>query len=118
MPISNNDKREITRRLLRTKQKAHDLEITLLFDGKTEEAKGVAEKAAALSTQIDVLLGQMMNEWLGEGLSIIEDIKRTNVSLQASIRQIEQGLNLANNLARALGFIDDALNIGRRLLSV
>ena len=107
--ISKNSKEEIIQGLLVTKQKAHALEVRLLLKGKEEEGKKVARKSKALSRQIDILLGQVMDEWQGQGNKIIKDIKSANADLQKSIAEIKRNVKTAQNIVKAIGLIDDAI---------
>ena len=117
MAISGQDKKKIIGHLQRTKQKANDLELSLLFEGKTDEANEVAEKAKDLSKQIDVLLGQAMAEWQGQGQAVIQEITKANTALQTSIRNIDKGIGRAQNLVKAFGLIDDAVALSAKIAS-
>ena len=103
MAISKQTKQEIVQRLLVTKQKGHNLEITLRFKGKTEDADQVVEKTAELTSQIDILLGQIIDEWLDQSARVVEDIRRTNAKLQGSVRAITRGVEIAQMWLRRLG---------------
>ena len=107
--ISKNSKEEIIQGLLVTKQKAHALEVRLLLKGKQKDGKKVARKSKALSRKIDILLGQVMDEWQGQGNKIIKDIKSANADLQRSIAEIKRNVKTAQNIVKAIGLIDDAI---------
>ena len=115
MAISNPDKQDVISRLLVINQKAHILATSLRFKGQDEEAEKVTQKAKELSEQIDHLLGQVMDEWLGQAESIRQEIQKANASLQASIRQIGNEVNILQNVVRAIGFIDDVIQIASRI---
>src|SRR5262245_9007167 len=107
MALSNSDKQDVIGRLLVTNQKAHILEISLRFKGQNDQAEEVAQKSRELTDQIDLLLGQVMVAWLGQAGTILQEVQKANASLQASIRQIQNEVNIAQNLVKAIGFIDD-----------
>jgi hypothetical protein len=109
MAMTEENKQEVITRLLIGKQKAHKLETSLRFKGKGEEADKVAQKASELSNQIDTLLAQVLEDWLGQTDAIIQEVKTANTALQQSIRKIQQGVKTAENLVKALGFLDDLI---------
>jgi hypothetical protein len=109
MAMTKENKQEVIQRLLVGKQKAHILETSLRFEGKGEEADKVALKASDLSNQIDTLLAQVLEEWLGQTDAIIQAVKTANTALQQSIRKIQQGVKTAENLVKAIGLLDDLI---------
>ena len=115
MSISNSDKREIIRLLLVMKQRAHDLEISLRFKGQNGEADQIAQNTKKLSDKIDILLGQVMVDWLSEAATILQEINQANNSLQSSIQEIQDGVRTAQNVVKAIGYIDDAVAIAAKV---
>ena len=113
--ISNSSKQDIIRRLLVTKQKAHILEMSLRFEGRGDEADQLSEKTETLSENIDQLLDQVMDDWMGKSDEIISDITKANTSIQSSIRAIENGLNVAENVVKVLSYVDDVIVIASKI---
>ena len=113
--IPKNSKEEIIQRLLVTKQKAISMKVRLLLRDKKDDAKKVRKKSRALSRQIDKLLGQVMDEWQDQGTKIIKEIKTVNSALQKSITNIKKNVKTAQNIVKAIGLIDDAIAIAKRL---
>jgi ubiquinone biosynthesis protein UbiJ len=117
MAMTEENKQEVIQRLLIGKQKAHILETSLRFKGEGDEADKVAQKASELSNQIDTLLAQVLDDWLGQTDAIIQGIKKSNTSLQQSIRKIQQGVKTTENLVKAIGFLDDLIAIATQIAS-
>ena len=115
MAISKSKKQEIVQRLLVTKQRAHNLEIILRFAGNSEEADAVKETTSALTVQIDTLLSQLINEWLASSVGVVEDIRDGNAKLQRAINKVSRGVDTAQNVVKAIGFIDEAVVIAAKL---
>jgi hypothetical protein len=115
MPNSEADKQQIIRRLLVAKQEAHSLEISLRFKGRNDQADQLAAKATKLSDTIDTLLGQVMVDWVVETQKIVSDIGQANVSLQSSIKEIQNGIKVAQNVVKALGYVDDVVAIAAKI---
>lgn len=117
MAMNKESKQEVIQRLLIGKQKAHILETSLRFKGEGEEADKVAQKANELSNQIDILLAQVLGDWLGQTDAIVQEVKIANSSLQQSIRKIRQGVKSAQNLVKAIGFLDDLIATATQIAS-
>ena len=117
MAVSQQTKQDIVQGLLVTKQKAHALEITLRFKREGDEADQVAARAAELSNEIDKLLAQMIDEWLVQSRGDVANLKQTNSKLQRSIRSIQKGVETAQSVVKAIGFIDDAIVIASKFAS-
>lgn len=115
MAISNSDKLAIIQCLLVTKQKAHVLEISLRFESRSNEAEQVARKAKELSDQIDRLLGQVMGTWLDQAATILQKIEQANASLESSIQEIQDEVEVAENVVKAIGYIDDAVVVASKI---
>jgi hypothetical protein len=115
MAIPRETKQEFVRRLRVTRDTGVDLEISLKFKGEFEEADKVAAATAALTRQIDKLLGQIIDEWLAQGLDIVAEITGVNASLEKSIDKINKDVETAQNVVKAIGFIDDAVAIAAKV---
>lgn len=118
MKISDEStKQSIINDLLVTKQSGHRLEIALRFKGKANEANDVKRKTDELTDKIDDLLGQVMEEWSGQSKEIIAEIVKANSSLKAAINDIKRDLEIAENVVKAIGYIDDAVAIAAEIAS-
>ncbi len=116
--IPVESKEEVVQRLLVAKQRANTLEIRLLLKGKEDEANKVRKKSKALTRQTDKLLGQLMDEWLGEATQVIQGIKTANAALQTAITKIKNNVEIAQNVVKAIGLIDDVIVIAKGLTSI
>lgn len=115
MIIKNSDKQDIISGLLVANQKAHMVETTLRFKGRASEANQISEKTTELSDKIDELLGRVMDEWTGEAEKIDSSISKANASLQKTIRDIQNDLKIAENVVKAVGFVDDVIVIASKI---
>lgn len=115
MPNTEEDKKQVIRGLLVAKQEAHSVEISLRFKGQNGQADQIAAKAKKLSDAIDTLLGQVMRDWVVETEAVVGDIDQANVSLQSSIQEIQNGINVAQNIVKALGYVDDVVAIAAKI---
>jgi hypothetical protein len=117
MPISKANKEALYDSLDESKRKGQRLEIRLRFQGKNEDADQVKAKTDELSQQLDDLLAGIMENWSGNAKALITATKDTNKRLQASIRDIKNKIKIGENLVKALGYLDDAIKVAKKLLA-
>jgi len=118
MAMTEATKLEFVQRLLATKQKASALEITLRFKGEKEEANQVKESNSKLQSQIDKLLGMIIDDWSTQGAQITDEIKGLNTKLQRKIASIRNNVNRAQNIVKAVGLIDNAVALAANVAKV
>jgi hypothetical protein len=111
MPVSMTKKQEIIQTLLAAKTKAYQAEVKLLLKRKSTEAKAVQTHGKQLSRVIDQLIGQTMGDWVVDAEIIIKEVKSTNRKIQRTINDIQNDLNVAKNVVKIVGFIDEIVTI-------
>ena len=111
MPVSMTKKQEIIQQLLAAKTKAYQAEVKLLLKRKPEEANEVKTHGKELSRKIDRLISQTMSDWVLDAEIIIKDVKSTNKKIQRSINDIQNDVNVAKNVVKIVGFIDEIVEI-------
>ena len=77
------------------------------------DADATAKKSKALQKQIDRLVKNSMDEWLGNSKGLIADIKSGNENLQKAINNIKKKVKSTENFVKAVGLIDDAIGIAK-----
>lgn len=115
MPVSQQKKEDIIDRLLISHSKAQKLAITLKFAGEAAKAREIEEKKAQLSKKIDTLIAKAMRDWNTSAATHVEGIKAANTKLQASIKDIKKKIRVAQNIAKALDHLDDAIEIAGKV---
>lgn len=111
MPISMTKKQEIIQQLLASKTKAYQVEVKLLLKQKPNEANDVKNHGKELSRRIDALIADTMSDWIGNADKLISDVKLTNKKVQRSINDINKDVNVAENVVKLIGFIDEIAEI-------
>jgi uncharacterized protein with PhoU and TrkA domain len=111
------DKESIVDNLLITKRKGHNLEIDLMFKGMETEAKNIRTQTNKLSKKVEILLADLMKNWIGSAKSAIESTRKTNQNLQKTIRDIKKDVEVAKNIVKAVGYLDEAIVIAVNLLA-
>lgn len=111
MPISMTKKQEIIQQLLASKTKAYLVEVKLLLKQKPNEASEVKNHGKELSRKIDNLIAETMSDWTGSADKLISDVKLINQKVQRSINDINKNVNVAGNIVKLVGFIDEIVVI-------
>ena len=113
----NQEKKEaIIDKFLAIKRKGHMLEIDLSFKGMDDDAKSVKAKNTELSKLIDNLLADIMKEWNDDTTSgVEEELKRTNNRIQGTIRDIKKDIEVAKNVVKVIGYLDEAIKFATGL---
>jgi len=96
--------------------RAKRLESILILKGKTDEANDLAVKNDKLLESINQLLGQSLDAWLADSVNMAASLKNANDDLKSRIDDIKKDIDTAENIVKAVGFIDDAVEIAARLL--
>ncbi len=82
-----------------------------------EEAAKFERRKARLKLEIDGLSRDLFDDWLGSAAELKESLKANNVSLQKAVKDIEKSVKLAQNIAKALGCVDDAIKVAADLVT-
>lgn len=114
---TKEDKESIVDNLLITKRKGHNLEIDLMFKGMETEAENIRTETNELSKKVDSLLADLMKDWIGSAKATIESTRKTNQNLQKAIRDIKKDVEVAKNIVKAVGYLDEAIVIAVNLLA-
>jgi hypothetical protein len=111
MPIDMTKKQEIIQQLLTSKTKSYQAEVKLLLKQKPDEASLVKNHGKELSRRIDNLIGETMSDWTGSSEEIVAGVKLINKKMQSTISEINKDVNVAENVVKLVGFIDDVVEI-------
>jgi len=116
MPNSQTNKETLIHSLNETYRKGQKFELNLRFKGKTSEADQVRVKCNELSDRIDDLIAEAMKDWLGNADTLIDEVKSINSNLQSSIRDIKHEIKMGEKVVKAIGYLDQAIDIAKKLL--
>ena len=115
MPTST-EKQQIIQKLSQVKQGLIKLETRLRLRNNKDEANRVATKSKALQKEIDKLLKHVIDEWLGAAREVLGDIKKANDSLQTAIGDIQRKVEVARNVVKVIGLVDDVIGFAKTAL--
>src|SRR5206468_1986051 len=71
-----------------------------------------------LGDKIEDLLKNLYGAWAGDAGRLGSQISRANRGLRDAVQQIEAQVELVENVAKALGWLDKACQLAARLLAV
>ncbi len=114
--MTRKQTRQIQQDLLKAYSKAVDLEFALLHKERTAEAAEAKARANKLRGCIDALRATLWGSWRGQAASLTDELRANNARLQASIRKLEQTVGTAQDVTKALGYVDKAIATAVRIL--
>lgn len=117
MPITTPNKQPFIRSLQNTRNKGDGLELELLLTGKEAAAKTVREATDRLSKEIRNVIDAAKKTWRGQAHVLEEDMRMRNANLQGTIRDIKKKVKIAQNVVKAVGFIDDAVALAAKVIA-
>ena len=110
------DKVKIYNKLLASLSKGVKLAALLEEKGETGRLNDVEQRNDRLAEEAAKLRRGIARTWQGETEKILDDIGDNNERLQDRIRDIERNLAIAERVVKALGYLDDLIEIARGVL--
>jgi hypothetical protein len=117
MPFEPTDKEKVLESLMAARRQGQLAELSLRFQNKPDDANKIWEGNARLSTEIDILIGRMMDEWTGRADTAIKGLTAANTKLEAAVADIKKQIKIAQNVVKVVGFLDDAVAIAKKVLA-
>jgi len=111
-----SDKNEILDLLSVAYNKTNYLRILCNEQGDSEGAAKLKKRKNRLRLEIDELLEDLYQQWIGEANQLKNEINNANEDLKKSIEDIEQKVNTAQNIVNAIGYIDKVIEIASKAL--
>ena len=107
------DKIKIYNKLLAGLSKGVMIAAMLQEDGDPDELAKLEKRNAELADQAAKLRREIAKDWAGETEDLLASIGAANDRLQDRIRRIERDIAKAEDLVKALGHVDDLINIAK-----
>lgn len=82
-----------------------------------DEASQFERRKARLKLEIDGLLRDLYQDWIGSASKLKEKLDQGNAEVETAIKSIEKNIKTANNIAKAIGYLDDAIKIAADLVT-
>jgi hypothetical protein len=81
-----------------------------------DEAARMGRRKARLKLEIDGLLRDLYEEWDGEAKALKTRLEDSNKAIDGAIKDIERKIKGAQNVVRAIGYIDNVIKIAADLI--
>ena len=117
MPFEPTNKEHVLESLMEARRHGQLAELSLRFQNKPDDANKIWEGNTRLSTEIDILIGRMMDEWAGRADTAITGLAAANAKLEAAVGDIKKRIKIAQNVVTVVGVLDDAVAIARKVLA-
>ena len=114
MAFELTEKEKVLESLTAAHRQGQLAEVSLRLQGKPNEADKIKPDNTRLSEEIDILIGQMMDEWLGDADRTMKDLMAVNAKLEAAVAKIKKQINIAQNVVKVLGLLDEAVAIAKK----
>lgn len=117
MAFEQSDKENILESLMSVRRQGQLAELNLRFQGESEEADSVWGATARLSTEIDILIGRMMQDWLGSAKSVKKSIESLNSKIETAASDIKKQTRIAQNVVKVVGLLDDGVDLAKKAIA-
>jgi hypothetical protein len=115
MAFEQTQKEKAIESLMVSHRQGQIAETNLRLQGKPDEADKVSPNNARLAAEIDILIARMMDEWLGNAELTIKGLLKINANLEAAVAEIKKQIDVARNVVKIMGLIDDAVAIAKNI---
>jgi hypothetical protein len=117
MAFEQIQKEKVIESLMAEHRQGQIVEINLRLQGKPDEAEKVWQGNRRLSAEIDILIGQIMDEWLGNAERAIKGLAKINTKLEVAVAEIKKQIHVAQNVVKIIGLLDDAVAIAKKVVA-
>lgn len=116
MAFEQTQKEKVIESLMAEHRQGQIAEINLRLQAKTDEAEKIWQSNSRLSAEIDILIGQMMDEWIGNAERAIKGLAKISAKLEAAVAEIKKQIHVAQNVVKIIGLLDDAVAIAKKVV--
>ena len=93
------------------------LKIKAEEKNQPDTAAQFERRKSRLKNEIDGLLRDLYASWIGDAAQLTTKLTASNKDLNACIADIEKDIKFAENVVKALGYVDDVIKIAADLVS-
>lgn len=111
-----DDKNDLLDKLSVCLNRAFRAKLTCEAQGRNEDAAKFDKRISRLQLEIDLLIEDLLKDWTGSASKLKDSLDAANAGLRNAIADIEQSVKTAQNIVKAIGYIDDVLAIAADLI--
>ncbi len=93
------------------------LRLEVALDLQNEDSSTTKQANDRLAEKIDQLRAKLYDAWLEDAQAVRNEIVTANGQIKEAIKSIEKGIGVAENIVKAVGYIDRAVEVASRLLA-
>jgi hypothetical protein len=97
-------------------QNGQILEFEYRLSGNNEEADKIWQENRRLSTELDILIGKAIDDWIEDSRTTLRRVERASGQLQSAIDEVRSAVDKTEKLTQAAGYLDDAIDIFNKFL--
>ncbi|WON74454.1 hypothetical protein [Nitrosospira sp. Is2] len=117
MEYKMTDKERTLESLIAAHRQGQLAEISLRCQNRPLEADKVWERNVRLSIEIDILVGHMIDEWLGAADLTTTALVDANAKLVDVVKDIKKKIEIASNVVKVMECLDEAIAIAKKVLA-
>ncbi len=116
MVFEQKQKEKVMESLMAEQRQGQITEIHLRLQERPDEAEKVWQGNSRLSAEVDILIGRIMDEWLGDAERAIKGLAKINTKLETAAADIKKQIDVAKNVVKIIGLLDDAVAIAKKVV--
>jgi hypothetical protein len=116
MAFEQTEKEKVIESLMAEHRQGQIAEINLRLQGKPDESEKIWQSNSRLSAEIDILIGQLIDAWLGNAEHAIKGLVKISANLETAVAEIKKQINVAKNVVKIIGLLDDAVAIAKKVV--
>jgi Skp family chaperone for outer membrane proteins len=117
MAFRPSEKQTLLESLMDARRSGQIAEVSLRLQQKESDADKIRDANERLASEIDTLQGQLMQDWLAKASTVIADLGKRTDALDEAVDRIKKKVKVAENVTKAIGFLDDAVVIAKKALA-
>jgi hypothetical protein len=93
--------------------------LSMWCDENNDQTNGPQYSARlnTLNSQYAKLSKALWMDWIGDAVTIKAGMQKATDGVNANVKQIQQSINTAQAIVKALGYVDQAITIASKLLA-
>ena len=115
MANTKEERSDVIQQLIILDEHIYTVANLLVRQGRMEEAEKLNQLETLVSRRIDKLLGDAMLDWADGVSEVIDGLEEATQRIENCIEEIKREMEVAENVVKALGVIDEVLQLAAKL---
>lgn len=114
--MTSKEKNELLDKLSVCYNRTNYCKILCEEKGKEDEAAKLERRKNRLRTEIDGLLHDLYQNWIGSAKNLKSKVDTANKEVNKLIKEIEKNIKLTQNIVKFIGYVDDVIKVAAGLV--